>query len=67
MTTPTVSPACGPVVTTGERVPGQMYYVPDDLFVVCTGFDTKSRATVVHPFRGAIRVPAHTLREVRYV
>ncbi len=67
MTTPTVTPARGPVSTTGPRVPGQMYYVTDDMFVICTGVDSKSVASIIHPMYGPAKVPCHALREVRYV
>jgi hypothetical protein len=69
MSTPTVTPAHGPVLTTGERVEGQMYYVPDDLFVIRHWTDATSGAltSIEHPMCGRMTVASHTLREVRYV
>lgn len=70
MSTPTVSPVAGPVLTSGARVVGQMYYIPDDLFVICASLvSLTGRATVAidHPMIGRVTVPTDTLREVRYV
>ena len=70
MSTPDVSPAHGPVITTGAPVKGQMYYIPDDLFVIVRlveSFAYGPQAVIDHPSRGRIRVGAHALREVHYV
>jgi hypothetical protein len=40
----------------------EMYFAPDDLYVLYTGTDSKSRATIIHPMRGACTVPAADLR-----
>ncbi len=68
MTTPIVTPARGPVATTGDPVNGQFYFVPDDLFVIATGYRASDdHARIDHPVRGSMHVPCHALREVRYV
>lgn len=63
MTTPTVTETR--IAPHGAMPTREVYHAPSDFYVVLESVDSKSRATIVHPYNGRMVVPCAELREVK--
>ena len=62
MSTPTVQEVAP--TRNGAMLVREAYHAPSDMYVALESVDSKSRAIVLHPLHGRIRVPCNELREV---